>query len=178
MKLAGALPTCLLSLLVPTAALGAAGDLDTTFGSPVVTPIGTAWDYGLAVKIDGSGRIVVAGNSQNPTFDFAVARYNANGTLDPTFNGTGKVVTPIGAGTDGGDAVAIDGSGRIVVAGSSVNGINRDFAVARYDANGTLDPTFNGTGKVTTDVGGARDDGNAVAIDSSGRIVVAGSSVN
>src|SRR5439155_1418260 len=160
-------------------AWGAPGSLDTTFGSPVVTPIGASNDVGTAVAIDGSGSIVVAGYSYNGSNnDVAVVRYTAAGALDTTFNGTGKVTTAIGASDDVGTAVAIDGSGRIVVAGYSYNGSNYDIAVVRYTAAGALDTTFNGTGKVTTAIGAGDDVGRAVAIDGSGRIVVAGSSYN
>src|SRR5262245_1472397 len=65
----------------------------------------------------------------------------APGDLDTSFGTGGKVVTPIGTGSDGGHAVAIDGSGRIVVAGWSSNGTDDDFAVARYTASGSLDAT-------------------------------------
>src|SRR5207249_3534936 len=85
-----------------------------------------------------------------------------------------RVTTPIGAGTDVGNAVAIDGSGRIVVAGESYNGTDYDFAVVRYTASGSLDTTFGSGGKETTPIGPSDDFGQAVAIDGSGGIVIAG----
>src|SRR5439155_224687 len=92
------------------------------------------------------------------------------GELDPAFGSGGKVTTPIGSSDDDGAAVAIDSSGRIVVAGSSSSVTSchgcTDFAVVRYSSNGTLDTTFNGTGKVITPIGSGNDYGQAVAIDS------------
>jgi uncharacterized delta-60 repeat protein len=156
------------------------GAPDTNFNTSgkVTTPIGSGADAANAVAIDSQDRVVAAGSSFNgANDDFAVARYNENGTPDSSFNGTGNVTTPIGSSADRGAAVAIDSQGRIVVAGSSNNGANNDFALVRYNAGGTLDTSFGGTGKVTTPIGSAADAANAVAIDSQGRIVVAGLSV-
>src|SRR2546427_290790 len=97
---------------------------------------------------------------------------------DTTFGSGGKVTTAIGAGDEFGCAVAIDSSGRIVVAGASYNGTNHDDAAVRYTTSGSLDTTFGSGGKVTTAIGGGDEWGSAVAIDGSGRIVVAGTSDN
>ena len=92
------------------------------------------------------------------------------GDLDVSFSGDGKQTTDFG-GSDAAAAVAVQADGKIVVAGSS----GGDFALARYGADGALDPSFSGDGLVTTDLGGT-DAGQAVAIQADGRIVVAGSS--
>src|SRR5437016_13900316 len=78
----------------------------------------------------------------------------APGSLDTSFGLTGRVITAIGTG----HAVAIDGSGRIVVAGTA-SGTNYDVAVVRYNANGSLDTTFGSGGKVTTPIGAGDDRG-------------------
>ena len=151
------------------------GTLDTTFNGTgtvmIGLGVGSGMDQGRAVAIQDDGKIVVAGYCEgaiNP--DFAVLRYNSNGLLDTTFNGTGKVITAVGSGEDQGRAVAIQGDGKIVVAGMS----SQDIAVVRYNSDGSLDTTFNGTGKVTTAIGSAEDRGEAVAIQTDGKIVVAG----
>src|SRR5262245_26414271 len=79
----------------------------------------------------------------------------APGDLDTTFNGTGKVTPPIGSGGDQIRSVAVQADGKIVVAGytRAQDSSDYDFAVARYNADGTLDTTFNGTGKVSTPIG-------------------------
>ena len=127
--------------------------------------------------VQPDGKIVVAGNSYNGThYDFAVVRYSADGSRDSSFNGNGKVTTDFDGSDDYGSSVAVQGDGKIVVAGSSGAGSNHKFAVARYNSNGSLDTTFNSTGKVTTsiDINGAY--GASVAVQSDGKIVVAGSS--
>ena len=132
-------------------------------------------DEAFAVAIDSIGRIVVGGySSSNVGFDFAVARYNPDGTPDITFNSTGKVLTNFG-GSDTAAAVAIDSNDKVVVAGSSNADGTYDFAVVRYNVDGTLDTTFNGTGGVLTDVGTASGDfATAAVIQADGKIVVGG----
>jgi uncharacterized delta-60 repeat protein len=157
------------------------GTLDTSFNGTGkrTDPIGSGADTARAMAIDAQGRIVVVGTTFNGSdFDFALVRYNENGTLDTTFNGTGKRTDPIGSASDSAGAVAIDAQGRIVVAGVSGNGTDNDFAVARYNPNGTLDTTFNGTGKRTDPIGSSDDAPRAMAIDAQGRIVVVGTTFN
>jgi uncharacterized delta-60 repeat protein len=133
-------------------------------------------DQAFAVAIDSVGRIVVAGySSSNAGVDFAIARYNPDGTPDNSFNSTGKVLTNFG-GDDVATAVAIDVYDKIVVAGYSNAGGTSDFAVARYNIDGRLDSTFNGSGRVLTDFGGGSGDfASSVVIQSSdGKVVVGG----
>ena len=100
----------------------------------------------------------------------------APGDLDPSFSADGKQITDFGLG-DGGSAVAIQGDGKIVVAGGSGDAVggSYDLALSRYTPDGTLDPSFSGDGKLTTDFGGGND-AAAVALQADGKIVVAGSS--
>ena len=157
-----------------------AGALDTTFGTggKVTTAIGTGNDYGRAMAVQDDGKIVVAGYSYvGFSSDIALARYTSAGALDTTFGTGGKVTTAIGSGNDFARAMAIDGDGKIVVAGSSRNvGDTDDFALARYTSAGALDTTFGTGGKVTTAIssGTGADEANAVALQSDGKIVVAG----
>ena len=157
------------------------GRIDRQFGDNgrVLTDLtGTgSSDQASAVAIGSIGRIVVAGFSKaGRTSDFAVARYNPDGTPDNTFNSTGNVLTNFG-GDDVGTAVAIDWNDKIVVAGFSNAGGTLDFAVVRYGVDGTLDTTFNGTGRVLTDISiGSVDFATAVVIQSDGKIVVGGRS--
>ncbi len=152
------------------------GSLDTTFSTDgKVTTHFSADDSGNAVALQPDGKIVVAGYANN---DFAVARYNANGTLDASFDSDGKVTTAIGSGSDKGYELAIQPDDKIVVAGSSNNGTNNDFALARYNADGSLDTSFDSDGKVTTAIGSAGDAAYAVTLQSDGKIVVAGESNN
>ena len=157
------------------------GSLDTGFGTggKAITPIGSGSDIGRKVAIQSDGKIVVAGCSFNGSNnDFAVVRYTTTGSLDTSFNVTGKVTTPIGNDADSPYGLAIQGDGKIVVAGSSYNGSNNDFALARYNANGTLDTSFNGNGKLTTAIGSGEDHAVSPVIQTDGKIVVAGDSYN
>src|SRR5918992_350220 len=87
------------------------------------------------------------------------------GDLDPTFDGDGKVTTDFAGATDEANAISIQADGKIVAAGVARIGLNgsQDFALARYNANGSLDTTFSGDGKVTTDFASANDQAHAVA---------------
>jgi uncharacterized delta-60 repeat protein len=154
------------------------GSLDNTFDSDgrVTTAIGSYDEYGMSVAIQNDGKIVVAGGSYNYS-DFTLVRYNADGSLDNTFDSDGKVTTAIGSGNDFGNSVAIQSDGKIVVAGVSFNGSSNDFALVRYNANGSLDNTFDSGGRVTTSIGSYDDYGKSVAIQSDGKIVVAGQSL-
>jgi uncharacterized delta-60 repeat protein len=154
------------------------GTLDTTFGADglVTTDFGGRDDRGYAVALDQTGRIVVVGFASDifgPPYDLAVARYNADGSLDTTFSDDGKTRESFGVYGSAYD-VAIDRDGRIVVAGYGGPYANEDFALARYRPDGSLDTTFDGDGKVTTDFGGFNDEGKAVELDGAGRILVAG----
>jgi uncharacterized delta-60 repeat protein len=154
------------------------GRIDRKFGNNgrVLTDFsGTgSTDQAFAVAIDSIGRIVVAGYASSNMGDFAVARYNPDGTPDNSFNSTGNILTDFG-GDDTATAMAIDWNDKIVVAGFSKAGGTYDFAVARYNVDGTLDTTFNGTGRVLTDVGiGSGDFATAAVIQADGKIVVGG----
>ena len=174
-------------LMAPTlpaeAGAAAPGDLDPTFGTggKVLTPIGASTDAINALAIDAQGRIVVAGSTKASgvysDYEFAVARYDPDGSLDSSFGGDGVVTTPFGT-YSGANAIAIDPQGRIVVAGHADNAEGLGFGLARYNPDGSLDSSFDGDGKVTTpiiDYGPVgRDAALAVAIDPEGRIVAGG----
>ena len=128
------------------------------------------------VAIQPDGKIVVAGgvDAGTPDFDadFALARFNVDGSLDPTFGDAGQVITEFGSNGDWAFAVAVQGDGRIVAVGRT--GENpADFAIARYNTDGTLDQSFDGDGKQTIDFGGTSFTFD-VAIQSDGKILVAG----
>ncbi|MBI3786012.1 MAG: hypothetical protein HY270_21690 [Deltaproteobacteria bacterium] len=151
------------------------GSLDASFGGGMVTTdIGGNDDEASAVAVQNDGKIVVAGYSRTASYQyrFAVVRYNADGTLDTTFDGDGMVITAIGS-YDIGYALALQGDGKIVVAGFSDNHVG----VVRYKSDGSLDASFNGSGKVTTTVAGY-DSAAAVALQSDGKIVVTGFSIS
>jgi len=151
----------------------AAGDLDPSFGDggKVITAFGaSAVAHCSAIQSDG--KIVVVGDTDNHVF--ALARYNSDGSLDTTFNSSGKVATDIGTSYASGVGVALQADGKIVVAGTVFNGSNFDFAVIRYNINGSLDTSFDGDGYVTTDFASMDDIATSLVIQPNGRIIVVG----
>ena len=152
------------------------GSLDVSFGpnagkSPI--DFGGPNEVGNAVALQPDGKIVVAGYG-NEANDFAVARLQANGLLDPSFGSGGRSLIDFGGPSDVGHAVALQADGKIVVAGYGNDG--KDFAVARLQPNGSLDSTFASGGKSLTDFGGI-DAGQAMVLQPDGKIVVAGLSI-
>ena len=126
---------------------------------------------GVAVQPDG--KIVVAGFGTSE-FDFIIARYTSAGTLDSGF-GTGGIVTTDILGDDNGcNALALQSDGKIVVTGYAYDGAKYVFATARYNSDGTLDSGFGSGGIVTTAFSTVEARANAIAIQSDGKIVVAG----
>ena len=108
--------------------------------------------------------------------NFALARYNSDGSLDAGFGTGGKAMTSFG-GADQASAVILQPDGKIVVAGQTDTGVSIDFALARYMPDGSLDGAFGIGGRVTTNFTGASDDlGSAVALQSDGKIIVGGTS--
>lgn len=136
------------------------GGLDPSFGTGgrVSTAFnnGGASDEAQAVVVQPDGKILVAGASdQGGTgYDFAVARYNPDGSLDASFGTGGRVTTAIGNGADKAYALLLQPDGKIVLGGDSSQGANgKDFALVRYNADGTLDASFGNGGKVITPIG-------------------------
>lgn len=163
------------------------GNLDKSFsGNGRVTfdfPDSTFDDEAYAVAIQPNGRIVVAGFSYRTATinDFAVARLTTHGNLDSSFSGDGRKTIAFhnGAASDGGNAVALQRDGKIVVVGYSTPSDvapNPVLSLARLRSNGNLDHGFAGDGRKTIGFGNANAAGNAVAVQRNGRILVAGSS--
>jgi uncharacterized delta-60 repeat protein len=158
------------------------GTLDETFGVAgtglVSTDISGGADEAYGVALQSDGRIIVVGKARvGSSDDFAVVRYDIDGVLDTTFGTQGKVMTDFAGGRDRAFGVAIQTDDRIVVVGDAIMPApgNTDFAVARYSANGAPDPTFDGDGKLNTDIGGGVDIAhNVVMQGSEGAILVSG----
>ena len=168
------------------------GSLDSSFGSggkvtTALLPDTNDVAYDLAIQADG--KIVVVGNTYEIGKGdvFAVVRYNSDGSLDSSFGTGGVVMTDFsgddrdcdGSCNDRAHAVAIQGDGRIVAVGFTTNTFIRAFAIARYNADGSLDSTFGAGGKVITAFSGTFFDiGRGVALQTDGKIIVAGDTSN
>ncbi|WP_020561603.1 thrombospondin type 3 repeat-containing protein [Methylosarcina fibrata] len=154
------------------------GVLDTGFNGTgiVITPVGSADDGAFAVVQDSSKTVTAAGFSRiSGTDDFALVRYNLDGTLDTRFGSDGKVTTDFGQeGNDVAFALIRQSDGKLVAAGYSDNGNNEDFALARYNADGSLDTSFSRDGRVRTPVASGLDRALSVVQQSDGKLVAAG----
>jgi len=159
------------------------GSLDPSFGSggkvtthfPGVDNTGST---ATSVALQSDGKLVVGGyrkQSDRTSHEFALARYNSNGTLDSAFGQAGKVMTKVGLGDAYSFGIALQSNGRIVLAGYSSTTLDHDFSLVGYTANGTLDSTFGSGGLVTTDFSGGTDDiAYAMTVQADGKLVVAG----
>ena len=133
-------------------------------------------DFGQAIAIQDDGKIVVVG-FDNYAYDssaLALARYNPDGSLDLSFSGDGRVTTEFGTGSDPGNAIALQPDGKILVAGKTGYELSKDFALARYNSDGSLDTSFDGDGKLITDLGSSYDEAFALLLQPDNRILVAG----
>lgn len=142
-----------------------------TVDNSVVTPITGQFDKVNAIAVQADGKIVVGGVS-GVEENFAVARYNANLTLDNTFGAAGLAVLAFPESQVLND-LAIQADGKIVVAGWAVGSPGRNFALARFNTNGTLDSSFGNLGVVNQLIGlGAQ--ATSIAVQPDGKIVAAG----
>ncbi len=178
-----ALNRCVLETL-ESRRMMAAGDLDSTFGASG-RMISQAVGFPVAdIAVQSNGAIIAVGSLNG---NFAVARVNANGSVDKSFGGNNSINTGIARADFGGDrgdfakTVAIQADGKIVVGGhmdddsfttlADVGG----FVIARFNRDGSLDRSFDGDGKLVIDTPGVdRSFVSALAIQPDGKIVAAG----
>jgi uncharacterized delta-60 repeat protein len=159
------------------------GSLDPSFGTggKVRTDFASSSDdRAFALALQPDGKIVVGGSSTagGGSADLALARYNANGSLDASFGSGGKVLTDFGSSSaDAAFALALQSDGKIVTAGYSTASGNLDFGLARFNANGSLDASFGSGGAVVTDFSSpSSDQAFALALQPDGKILAAGDS--
>ncbi len=152
------------------------GAIDNTFGTAGKVVTAFSGDASISnMLLKSTGEIVVVGSAQNANFDFALAQYNSSGALDASFGVGGKFMFDFASGDDYGNAIYITSSGKFIVAGSSDNPSDGDFALALVNPNGTLDAAFGTGGKVVTDFIPGNDDAiTSLAIQSDGYIIAGG----
>jgi len=171
----GAVPAFALMRYLPN------GAPDNSFGADgkVFTPIGGVSDRGRVVVVQPDGKILLGGTSTiGSSDDFAIVRYNTNGSLDYTFGVNGIVTMAVGTGEDILWDVLLQSDGKILASGYGISPVSGyDFAVVRYNTNGSLDQTFGVNGIALTPVGAGSDFGIAVALQSDGKIVMTGATV-
>ncbi|MCX7811048.1 MAG: delta-60 repeat domain-containing protein [Leptospiraceae bacterium] len=154
------------------------GTLDTTFGTSgkVIQPIGLSHDYGFSLAIQPDGKILLGGYCNNGIDnDFCIARFNSDGNLNTSFGSpNGYIIQPIGSSYDYGVSLAIQPDGKILLGGYCSNGLGNGFCIARFNSDGTLDTTFGTSGKVIQPIGSFADNGQSLAIQPDGKILLGG----
>ena len=164
------------------------GSLDRSFGNGgIVTTTFPEGSYASDVALQPDGKIVAAGTvfvdfiiGESSNTDFALARYNPDGSADATFGNGGQVSTDFVGMEDDAFSVLIQPDGKIVAVGSANNPATYyDFAAVRYLSNGTIDTTFGVAGKVSTDFGDQNfDRAHSAALQPDGKIVAAGFAIS
>jgi uncharacterized delta-60 repeat protein len=165
------------------------GARDPTFGSGghVTTDFFKSYDVANAVALqpqsDGSNKVLAAGydikaSGGSTSADFALVRYNANGTLDTTFGTGGKVTTDLGSTDDQATSMVVQPDGKVVLAGYTHPSPGVVAALVRYNANGSLDTSFGSGGKLVTAIRVSYDTGVALQSqpDGSFKLIIAGQS--
>lgn len=164
--------------------VNADGSTDFSFGSggKQITDFFDAGAKANAIVLQQDGKFVVAGTASNTATrpvatDFALARYNSNGSLDQSFGIGGETSVPFAdSATEQANALLIAPDGKIIVAGTAFKTFATppDFAIRRYNSDGSIDKNFGVDGAMTTDFALGTDNGQAVAIQADGNVVVAG----
>ncbi len=156
------------------------GTLDNSFGANGIVQMNIdnqdTFVGGMALQPDG--KIIVNGYRSSPWISF-IARYNTNGTLDNTFGANGIVrITepPSQFPVLIGYALAIQQNGKILTAGQ----LNRNFAISRYNTNGTIDTSFGTNGVVITTIENSNRSSriSSIALQTDGKIVAVGAVVS
>jgi uncharacterized delta-60 repeat protein len=156
---------------------GADGSLDESFGGEgrVLLNSPDAYDdvaYVADVAIQDDDKIVVAGTADGFE-EFALARYEPDGSPDQTFGGDGSVVGDFNGQGGMANAIAIQADGKIVLAGEADDQHYDDAGLARYNPDGSPDTTFSGDGSMNVSVTGEDDEARGVVVQPNGKIVVA-----
>lgn len=151
------------------------GTLDAGFGTNgiTITDAGTDGDFLTSVVVGPDGKIYGGGYiAPNGSYRFALIRYTANGQPDPTFGQNGIVITNFNDYNASIVSVAITPENKIIAFGNVSTPDGGDYALAKYNLDGSPDLTFNGTGQTTIDFGGY-DNGTAFAVNSDGKMYIA-----
>ncbi len=151
------------------------GSRDATFsGDGIALSGATGTDLASAVLLQSDGKLIVGGYAWTGSqYDSVITRFRMDGSLDTSFDGDGRVTTSLSPVSGGTDALAMQADGKILAVGSRFNGVDYDYAVARYHPDGSFDTEFSDDGILSTDFGG-HDSPAGIAVQSDGKIVVVG----
>jgi uncharacterized delta-60 repeat protein len=154
------------------------GTLDTSLATTgrVTTVVGTNGSSAFGLALQSDGKIVVGTSCSLSGNDLAVLRYNSDGSLDSTWNGTGKMFTAVGSSGDTYTDLAIQADGKVVASGGSGFGSGAELSMFRCNTNGSLDDSFGSFGRVGTSVG-LISIGYGLALQKDSRILQTGTTV-
>ncbi len=153
------------------------GLLDTLFGKngKVITPIGPEYDIANSVKLQSNSKIIVAGHIGNETDeDFALVRYNQDGSIDKSFGKEGIAITSIEKPSDIIVGIQILPDDKIIAAGKTFDGKQSNFAITKYLQNGQIDTQFGDSGIVITDIENSDATATSIVIQKDGKIIIGG----
>jgi len=166
------------------ARLNSDGTLDTSFGSGgyVIQDIPTSdEDNGYSLALQPDGKILLGGSCRiSGAYQFCIARFNSDGSLDTTSFGSpnGYVIQDVGTNDDYGYSLALQPDGKILLGGSCFDGVSTQFCIARFNSNGQLDTSFGFPNDyVTQDISSSpatNDYGNSLALQPDGKILLGG----
>lgn len=152
-------------------------DLSFDVDGKMILEVSTSYDYCQSIAIQDDGKILAGGYSHDFTtnYDFSLVRLNTDGSLDLTFSSDGIVTTNIGPNADWVEKLLLQDDGKIVLVGYHVSTtFSTDAALVRYNSDGTLDNTFGAGGIVTSDYSGFDDHPNSACLQTDGKILVTG----
>lgn len=151
------------------------GSLDSTFAQKGYTTKDFGKDdIAFSIDVQNDGKILICGFAENLNWDFAISRFNPDGSIDSTFGERGSTVLNIGSYNDVAFSIKAQQDGKIIVCGWTYIFGSWDFALVRLNPDGTLDSSFGTNGIVTTDYNHLYNTSHSVAIQSNGKYVVAG----
>jgi uncharacterized delta-60 repeat protein len=158
------------------------GSLDNSFGTNGVASTALAsTSIASSIALQQDGKIIAGGHTWGGESNgFALIRYNSDGSLDNSFGNSGITTTHFSGKNAIGKSLAIQADGKIILGGHSYTIFNDDddFAVARYNPDGSIDQTFGTNGAVFTTFGVNRDWINSIALQADGKILAGGFSSN
>lgn len=153
------------------------GNADNSFGvnGVVIADVGNIFEYATCLDLQTDGKIIVGGYSANNlnNTDFAIIRFNPDGSIDNSFGNNGIIKTAIGSGNDDLFSLRVQSDGKILAAGTTDNG-TFDFCLVRYNSDGSLDNSFGNNGIVITDFDNRYDRATSIQIQPDGKILVGG----
>lgn len=158
-----------------------AGVLDTTFNSTGVvtrTFSGSSWDFASDLAVLPDGKILMVGSTSVGLVDqrdIVLMRFNADGSLDSTFNGTGILTVADPTLSESAGSIMILSDSKILISGSKNDGVKDNFLLMRFNSNGTADTSFGTGGTTTTSVSSGSNGISSMALQSDGKIVAGGS---